>query len=87
MGVGTGSNGLDVCSRNVIDKQRDNLCCQGCVTPGGENLTPGGQCLIINLRVLNREVESTIRGEATEQNIAEASWGAAGITRRNVVHG
>ena len=81
-----GRDGLQLLRRDVVHKDLQYLGSQRGIALLREQLAPLGEDLVAQLRVLGGQVEATVRGQATQQDVRELGGGMGRITSRNVVH-
>ena len=81
-GVGLGDDGLEISRRNVGDEFGEDFVGQ----IGIRQLAPGVELGAGDLRIGFRQVETAVRGQATEKNVAE-SLGRGLAASRDVAHG
>src|SRR5699024_1028166 len=81
-----GRDGLQLLRRDVVHKDLQHLGSQRGIALLREQLAPLGEDLVAQLRVLGGQVEATVRGQATQQDVRQRGGGTGRVTSRNVVH-
>ena len=80
------SNPLEVLCRNIIHEELQHLRGQGRVAALSQGLAPVSQCGVVDAGVSFRQVEPTIRGQTSKEDIRKGGGLTGGIAGRNVLH-
>ena len=85
--VGASTDGFNIWTGNIVDKQLKNSRCKGRITAFLKYARPFTQLIVAERGVAFGQVQATIRRKSCEQNVAEGRGSGLGVSGRNVTHG